>query len=204
MPHQSLNILIVEDDPIIAEDLYSLLTTHDYKVSDVVHNGPDALDALINKQPDFGILDIHLGGGMTGIDVAEVIHNKYHIPYIFLTSFDDEETLSAAQAHGPYGYLVKPFQDRTLLTTIKIAQTNYLSTKKITEVSKKAMEDNIKQKLTSQEYNIITMLVEGLSYRQIGELCFISSNTVKYHAGNIYSKCGINGRAELAGRLIIE
>lgn len=202
MAHQPLNILIVEDDPIIAEDLYSLLTMHDYKVAYVAHNGTDAIDALANKQPDFAILDINLGSGMTGIDVAEVIHNKYHIPYIFLSSFDDEETLNAAQSHGPYGYLVKPFQDRTLLTTIKIAQTNYESTKKTHEVSKEAIETHVNQKFTNQEFNIITLLIEGLSYRQIAEKCFISANTVKYHAGNIYSKCGISGRAELAAKLI--
>ncbi len=201
MAEVSINILIVEDDPIIAEDLHSLLTNHDYKVIGVVHNGTAALDALMNKKPDFAILDIHLGGGMTGVDVAEVIHNKHKIPFIFLTSFDDEATLEVAQQHGPYGYLVKPFQDRSLLTTIKIAMTNYQAGKEKNNLDKDRIESIIKQSLTDQEHTIICDLLEGLSYKQIALKQHISANTVKYHTGNIYNKCDIKGRSELSSRL---
>lgn len=164
----SIDILIVEDDPIIAEDLSSLLHLHNYNVVDIAHSATDAIDALLTKKPNFVILDIHLGSGQTGIDVAEIINSKYHIPFIFLTSFDDEATLDAAQEHSPFGYLVKPFQDRTLLTTLKIALTNYEKSQ-TKELTLKIVEEQINQVVTTQEFNIIKDLIKGLSYKQIAE-----------------------------------
>ncbi len=114
MSDSNLNILIVEDDPIIAEDLNSLLQESGYTVAAVAHDVETALEDLNKIHIDFAILDIHLGEGETGIDIAEAIHTNYNIPYIFLTSFYDDTTLSAAKQFSPYGYLVKPFQDRTL------------------------------------------------------------------------------------------
>ena len=125
MTFEELNVLIVEDEAVIAADIRSLLRSEGCKIAGVAYNGSRALDLLSSTNPNFAILDVHLGTGPSGIDVAEVIHSKYRIPYIFLTSFSDEHTLSAAQEQGPYGYLVKPYQERTLLTTISIAWSNY-------------------------------------------------------------------------------
>ena len=138
-----------------------------------------------------------MGGGQTGIDIAEVIHEKYEIPYIFLTSFDDNETLSAAQQFSPYGYLVKPFHDRTLLTTVRIALTNYQATHEKSDFSKSHIESQISSSLTDQEYKVLLALVHGKSYKQIADEIYVSSNTIKYHASNIYSKCNIKSRSEL-------
>jgi len=201
--NSDIKVLIVEDDPIIAEDLYSLLTMSGYKVVGVAHDGAKALDRLAQGGVDFAILDIHLGSGQSGIDIAEVIHEVYEIPYIFLTSFDDEHTLTAAQQNSPFGYLVKPFHDRSLLTTIKIALTNYQSTSAKSSLSQAQIESKIHQNLTPQEYMIILQLIKGLSYKQIASSLHISPNTVKYHAGNIYNKCDVQSRSELPSRLMI-
>lgn len=200
--NSTISVLIVEDEPIIAEDLSSLLTESGYKVAGVCHSGEEALDLLLNRAPTFAILDVNLGQGMSGFDVAEVIHSKYHIPYIFLTSFDDEATLGEAQKYAPYGYLVKPFQDRTLLTTIKTALSNYERTNESKTVTREAIETKFNCKITNQEYKIIQELLQGRSYQAIADKLFISQNTLKYHIKNIYPKLDIKGRSELASSLI--
>lgn len=194
-------ILIVEDEAIIAEDINDLLTSEGFIIAGVAHTGSDAIDMLKNRQPNFALLDIHLQGSLTGLDVAEVIHNTYNFPYIFLSSYDDEKTLADAQQHSPYGYLVKPFQDRTLLTSIKVAISNYNNYKRNKQLSKEFIEQTFGAAVTDQEYLVITNLLEGKSYKQLAADNFISMNTVKYHVKNIYNKFNLSGRSELASKL---
>lgn len=202
MSLKDLRILLVEDDPIIAEHLCQLLEFEGAKVIGRAHNGLRALDLLHTYTPEFVICDIHLGTGMSGTDVAEVIHQKYDIPYIFLTSFDDEGTMEQAQQHSPYGYIVKPFHDRTLISTIKIAVGNHQKKTRSGQLSRTNIEEKINASISDQEYSILSALVAGRSYQQIAESQFLSKDTIKYHAGKLYNKCGIKNRSALAARLL--
>ena len=192
-----MRILIVEDEPVIRTDIKSLLKSEGYIVQASAASASQALDALSAKQCNFAILDIHLGPGDTGIDVAEVIHRTYQIPYIFLTSFSDPDTLAAAQEQAPYGYLVKPFQDRTLLTTMTTAWHSWIR-----------MQQGLfnlgpyETLLTDQEKRIVRSLTEGLMYKEICGTLDISLNTLKYHVKNIYAKCQVQSRSELMASLI--
>lgn len=198
----SVKVLIIEDDPIIADYLSQLLSTEGFNVLGIAHTGERALDKISSLQPDLCICDIHLGTGMSGIDVAEVLTSKYQIPYIFLTSFDDDKTIEEAERHSPYGYIVKPFQDRTLLATIKIAWSNYKKRQSTDLLSKADIERKLDISLTPQEYEILTKLINGESYKQIAEAQFLTTDSIKYHAGKIYKKLGISGRSELHSRLL--
>ena len=198
----SVKVLIIEDDPIIADYLSQLLSTEGFNVLGIAHTGERALDKISSLQPDLCICDIHLGTGMSGIDAAEVLTSKYQIPYIFLTSFDDDKTIEEAERYSPYGYIVKPFQDRTLLATIKIAWSNYKKRQSTEELSKVDIERKIDITLTPQEYEILTKLINGESYKQIAEAQFLTTDSIKYHAGKIYKKLGISGRSELHSRLL--
>ena len=194
-------MLIIEDDPIIADYLSQLLSAEGFNVLGIAHTGERALDKISSLHPDLCICDIHLGTGMSGIDVAEVLSSKYQIPYIFLTSFDDDKTIEEAERHSPYGYIVKPFQDRTLLATIKIAWSNYKKRQSVEVLSKADIEQKTDVILTPQEYEILTKLINGQSYKQIAEAQFLTTDSIKYHAGKIYKKLGISGRSELHSRL---
>jgi len=198
----SVKVLIIEDDPIIADYLSQLLSTEGFNVLGIAHTGERALDKISSLQPDLCICDIHLGTGMSGIDVAEVLTSKYQIPYIFLTSFDDDKTIEEAERHSPYGYIVKPFHDRTLLATIKIAWSNYKKQQSTDLLSKADIERKLDISLTPQEYEILTKLINGESYKQIAEAQFLTTDSIKYHAGKIYKKLGISGRSELHSRLL--
>ncbi len=190
-------ILIVEDNPIISADIESLLDSEGFNILGVAHNASEAFDYLQFKSVGFSLLDVNLGTGQTGLDIAKVIDEKYNIPYVFLTSFDDELTINEAQNLSPYGYIVKPFQERTLLTTIKLAISNH--SKIVNSDSSIAhLMHLVNTPLSNQEIKITKALISGKSYKEIALDLFVSINTIKYHAKNIYMKFEIKSRAELA------
>lgn len=190
------NVLIVEDDPIIALEISHVLRKAGYRVMGPAHTAARAVDLLASKQADFAILDINLGRGQSGIEVAELIQRKYKIPYIFLTAFSDTHTLAAAQEQSPFGYLVKPFQPATLLSTAAVAISNFKRLQKGMDFSR------ISVSLTPQEQNLCELLVQGKSYQQMADELIISINTVRYHIKNLYLKLDVNSRAALVGKLI--
>ncbi len=202
MPLSDLKVLIVEDDPIISSHINKLLSVHGANVIGKAHNGSRALDLLHNLSPEFVICDVHLGTGMTGLDIAEVIHQKYNLPYIFLTSFDDEKTLTEAQKYSPYGYIVKPFHDRTLISTIKVALSNHKKKNTSRQLVKSNVEGTIGITLSDREFDILQSLLNGSTYQQIADAQHLSKDTIKYHASKLYNKCKIKNRSELAGRFL--
>jgi DNA-binding LytR/AlgR family response regulator len=121
---EKIKILVVEDNPVVAEDLRETLTRCDYEVVAVADNGKDALDTLKDSNPDLALLDIHLKGDMTGIDVAQLISDQYDFPFIFLSAYSDNVTFEEAKITGPHAYLVKPFNEKELRLAIELALFN--------------------------------------------------------------------------------
>ena len=114
-------ILIVEDDAIIALTIENRLTQLGYRVVGRVATGADAIKMAIETEPDLVLMDIHLKGPVDGIEAAETIYGVHNIPVVYLTAFSDETTLERAQKTSPFGYIVKPFNDSMLLTTVRLA-----------------------------------------------------------------------------------
>jgi len=114
-------ILVVEDENIIAKDIGQRLEALGYTVADTVDNGRDAVEAAASAAPDLVLMDIILGSGMGGIEAAGIIRRRFGLPVIYLTAFGDRETLERARITEPYGYLLKPFEDRELQINIEIA-----------------------------------------------------------------------------------
>ncbi len=115
------NILIVEDERIIALDLQGRLIRFGYPRPVIATNGIDALKEIENQKPDIILMDIMLSSGFDGIETANIIHEKYNIPIIFLTAYSDEGTLERAKKADPVAYILKPFKERELFTTIEMA-----------------------------------------------------------------------------------
>jgi two-component system, cell cycle sensor histidine kinase and response regulator CckA len=114
-------ILVVEDERIVAEDIRRSLKKLGYEVSAVVSTGRDALRKVRQDPPDLVLMDIVLRMEMNGIQTTEKIHEIHDVPVIYLTAYADEETLERAKKTEPYGYILKPFEDRELQTTIEMA-----------------------------------------------------------------------------------
>ena len=114
-------IMIAEDENIVAMDIQEALTKAHYSVSAVAGSGREALRKAEETKPDLVLMDIHLKGDMDGVQAAARIHGRFGIPIIYLTAYSDDATLQRATAAQPYGYLLKPFEKESLRTTIEMA-----------------------------------------------------------------------------------
>ncbi len=114
-------IMIVEDESIIAEDIADSLESIGYSIVGIVASGEEAIVLAGKLQPDLVLMDIMLQGEMNGIAAAEHIQSSYQIPAIYLTAYADEKTLERVKDTNPFGYIVKPFEEKNLHLTIQIA-----------------------------------------------------------------------------------
>jgi two-component system, response regulator PdtaR len=119
-PLAPVSVFIVEDELIAAEDIRQTLEKLGYTVTGIARSGESALAFLAASRPDIVLMDIHLAGSLDGIDTSARIHALYTIPVIFLTAHADENTLARAKVTGPYGYVLKPFDERELHTAIEM------------------------------------------------------------------------------------
>src|SRR5215472_7691226 len=126
-------ILIVEDDLVVARDIQNHLTRIGHTVVGLVARGKDALPLAIQSQPDLVLMDIRLDGGIDGIDVAQELRDCCRIPVVYLTAYADDQTLQRAGATEPFGYLLKPFEDSQLRTTIEMALYRHATERKLRE-----------------------------------------------------------------------
>lgn len=115
------SILVVEDERIIALDIKQTLINLGYSVPAIASSGVQALEKIIQFSPDLVLMDIMLQGEIDGVKTAEKIRHSYQIPVVYLTSHTDEITLQRAKATEPFGYIVKPFDEKDLYTTVEIA-----------------------------------------------------------------------------------
>src|SRR5580692_7069182 len=104
----TINVLIVEDQFIEANNLKHILIKAGYEVCTIARSVPEALQILGAEHPDMVMLDIYLDGPQTGIDLAYVLRER-NIAYVFLSANSNRQTLNAVKSTNPYGFLVKPF-----------------------------------------------------------------------------------------------
>jgi len=114
------SVFIVEDELIEAEDIRQTLENQGYTVTGIARSGELALEYLRTARPDVVLMDIHLTGTIDGIDTANRVRTLYNIPVIFLTAHADETTLARAKVTEPYGYVLKPFDERELHSSIEM------------------------------------------------------------------------------------
>ena len=114
-------ILIVEDESIVAKDIQVTLEKLGYDVVGTVAEGEKVFDIVKEKTPDLILMDIMLKGKMTGIDTSIQIHKEISVPIIYMTAYADKDTLSKAKMTQPHGYIIKPYKEVDLRTTVEIA-----------------------------------------------------------------------------------
>jgi PAS domain S-box-containing protein len=124
-------ILVVEDEALIANDLAGRLQDNGYEVVGIAASGEDALEKLGSLAPDLVLMDIRLDGKMDGIDTAELVRSDFGLPVIFLTSHADQNTLNRAKLTEPFGYLVKPFRQVNLASSIEMALHKHAAEKRV-------------------------------------------------------------------------
>ncbi|MBN1814579.1 MAG: response regulator [Anaerolineae bacterium] len=114
-------ILIVEDDGIIARDIQQTLVRLGYAYPIVVCSGEEAVERAAEIQPDLVLMDIKLKGLMDGVEAAQQIRARFDIPVVYLTAYADDLTLRRAKVTAPFGYVLKPFEEEELHSAIEMA-----------------------------------------------------------------------------------
>ncbi len=122
-----IRILIIEDELLIAEDMRLQLNELGYDVVGIASEYDEAISLLKEKNPDIALVDIVIEGEKDGIEVATEIKNSFEIPFIFVTSHADKQTVERVKHIKPNGYLVKPFNSKDLYTAIEIAFFNHIN-----------------------------------------------------------------------------
>src|SRR5262245_11118384 len=121
MSEAAHRILVVEDQRRAAAVIAATLENIGYVVVGNVATGEDAISRSDQLRPELVLMDVRLGGEMDGVQAAEIIRDRFNVPVVYLTAYADEETILRAKKTTPFGYLVKPFNERELRATIEIA-----------------------------------------------------------------------------------
>ena len=185
-----LKILIIEDEPVIAENISMYLNNADFTVSGIAYDDEEAVNQLHNNTPDAVILDINLDSSIDGIQIADYINKHFRLPFLFLTSYSDKETLQRAKQVEPSGYIVKPFNGQTLLASLEIAISNFAnrSNNQVPDLNLDKINKHLLSPLTEREFKVLQLIYQGRTNNQIADELFVTINTVKVHIRNTYLK----------------
>ena len=163
-----LKILIVEDEALIAQDIEYSLRQLDYSIVGIAYDSINALDMIHNRSPDLILLDIELNSELSGIDIANILNEKYKIPFIYLTSYADPDTIDSVKKTLPFGYILKPFSEKELFSAIELASY------RLTNEENKGFPNKEKidtccfdTPLTSREYDLLSGLFKGKSNQAV-------------------------------------
>ncbi len=126
-------ILVVEDEKIVAADLQQRLRGFGYVVIGIASTGEGAIQAVRDLRPELILMDITLKGGMDGIEAAERIRKERDLPIVYVTAHADSKTLERAKVTSPFGYILKPFEERDLYTTIEMAVYKHATDRRLQE-----------------------------------------------------------------------
>ena len=131
-----VRILIVEDEAIVAMDIQARLEQRGYAIAGMAATGEDAIRLAAQARPDLVLMDIRLRGEMDGITAASQIRERFRLPVIFLTAHAEETTLQRAKVAEPFGYILKPFEERELHTLIEMALYKHRAEEEIRHLSR--------------------------------------------------------------------
>lgn len=198
-----LKVLIVEDEPLIAEHIATYLAKAEFAVCGIAHDDEEAIHQLRSFMPDAVILDINLDSEQDGIQIAEYINQKYQVPFLFLTSYADRDTLERAKKVEPWGYIVKPFNEKTLIASLEIAIYNFAQRQNqfVPELSMDKINKSLATPLSAREFEVVQHIYAGKSNQQIANELFVSLNTIKKHINNAYLTIDANSRSTCIARL---
>jgi DNA-binding NarL/FixJ family response regulator len=199
-----VRVLIVEDEPVIAENISVYLNNNDFMVSGIAYDHEEARKQLIHNTPDAVLMDINLGGDEDGIDLARFINKNYKIPFLFLTSYADKATIDRAKEVEPSAYIVKQFNERALLASLEIAISNFArrNMQQIPLLSFTKINKHLICQVSEREFEVLQLIYEGYTNQQIAEKILISINTIKKHINSAYLKLDVCTRTKAIARML--
>lgn len=193
-------VLVVEDEPIVAEDIKESLEERGFTVVGIAYNSVDAMRYIHQEMVDIALLDISLAHSLEGIDLARQINKEHPMPFVFLTALSDQVTLEAVKATLPMGYLVKPFKPEDLFMALEMGLINYYQTRRDQHSHHDLLatvNQQLPHPLSPREGEVLELLLEGKTNQDIAAALFVSINTIKTHLSKLYAKLGVESRAQV-------
>jgi two-component system, cell cycle sensor histidine kinase and response regulator CckA len=200
-------ILIVEDEAIVAEDLSQKLERLGYSIVGVTGQGPEAVELAREQRPELVLMDIRLRGEMNGVEAAEAIHHDSSVPVIYLTAHSDPATLERAKLTEPFGYILKPFDERQLETHIEMALYRHQAEQKVhqqrewLDVTLRSIGDGVMTTDAAGKVTLLNPVAEELTGwkladalgRPIGEVFKIINQETREPASNPAERALMDG-----------
>jgi DNA-binding NarL/FixJ family response regulator len=199
-----IRALIVEDEPLIAENIAVYLLNNGYTVSGTAYDDEEARKQITSNTPDVVLMDINLGSEEDGIDLARFIHENYGLPVLFLTSYADRDTINRAKEVEPSAYILKPFTEKSLLSSLEIVLSNF-SRKQVPQLPKLfpgKINRHLASPLSEREFDVLQRICSGKTNQEIADEVFISVNTVKKHLNSAYLKLDVTTRTKAIAKLM--
>lgn len=199
-----MKVLIVDDDPLVSGALKVILESEsDIEVTDVASSGREAIDISLKAKPDVVVMDIRMDG-ISGIEAAEaILKEDKDIKILFLTTFLDDEYINKALSLGASGYILK--QDcATLASSVRAVFGGQIVfggkiVEKLPDLMNRKEEFDYEQfGITDKEKELIEMVAEGLSNKEISEKMFLGEGTVRNMMSSVLSKLDLRDRTQLA------
>ncbi len=175
---RNIRVLIVEDEFITADHIADILVEAGFEALTPALNYSEAIE-LLKEKPDVAILDINLGASKSGIDLAHYINENVGIPFVFLSSYVDQDTLDKAKNTFPKGFLTKPYKANDFKAALEMA---------VAESPAKAETNKKIDGLSVMEQRIVRAISEHKTSKEIAVELGISISTVKNHRHNICRK----------------
>lgn len=202
-----ITVFIVDDHEIVRRGLIDLLNAHPrMQVVGEAGSAADARHRIPAVRPDVALLDVRLGDG-SGVDVCRDVRSLLpETRCLMLTSFDDDDALFAAVMAGASGYLMKQIRGSSLTDAIEeIAAGRSLIDSSLTERLLQRLrtptdgpDSDPADDLTAREHDILVLITEGLTNRQIGERLFLAEKTIKHYVSGLLAKLGMERRTQIA------
>ncbi|MBR6020059.1 MAG: response regulator transcription factor [Lachnospiraceae bacterium] len=195
-------VLLVDDETMLLDSLEVILSLHDMEIVGKAHDGAEALNVLAGTFCDIALVDLNMKG-MGGIELIGHMKKLYpNVRILVLTTFYDDENITDAIRGGADGYLLKDSGKNAILGAIHqiMEGVSVLDPKvmqRLTALMNGGGTKSICDELTDREKEIASLLVEGLTNRQIADRLYISEGTVKNYISAIYDKTGIHDRVKL-------
>ena len=179
-------ILVVEDEVLVARDIQARLTRMGYEVVGTAARGEDAVNLALETVPDLVLMDINLRGEMDGIEAAVQINEESSIPIIFCTAYSNDEVLERAKITSPFGYVLKPFDNRELEINIEIAlfkhnvERDLAKTKQNLDVTLSNVSDGVVAADHEGRVFLMNPMAEKISGREAGDSIGKPLNEILY------------------------
>ena len=201
----TIRIFLLDDHELVRRGLRDLIETEeDLEVTGEASTADEALRRVAAAQPDVAVLDVRLPDG-NGVEVCREIRSHHpSVACLMLTSFADDEALFDAIMAGASGYVLKQVRGNELVEDIRRVAAGQslldpgVTARVLDRLRRGPEQDEELASLTDQEQNILELLAEGLTNRQIGERMYLAEKTVKNYVSNLLAKMGMHRRTEAA------